>query len=46
MEDANIELNNIKAYARDMEKKQRKFDQQLAEERANIQKVCVHFFFF
>lgn len=44
MEDANIELNNVKTYSRDLEKKQRRFDQQLAEERANLQKVkCLSF---
>ncbi|MFH4974130.1 hypothetical protein AB6A40_000839 [Gnathostoma spinigerum] len=39
IEDVNIELNNVRSNARDLEKKQRKFDQQLAEERANFAKV-------
>ena len=38
-EDLNIELENLRASNRELEKRQKKFDQLLAEERANVQKV-------
>lgn len=36
-----IELNNIKTTSREMEKKQRKFDQQLSDERQIVQKITL-----
>lgn len=36
-----VELENVRTAHREMEKKQRKFDQQLAEERAHIQKTAL-----
>ncbi|KAK6059852.1 hypothetical protein COOONC_02495 [Cooperia oncophora] len=41
LEDANIELENIRTASREMEKRQKKFDMQLAEERANVQKAIL-----
>ncbi|PAV89637.1 hypothetical protein WR25_16678 isoform E [Diploscapter pachys] len=38
-EDLNIELENLRASNRELEKRQKKFDQLLAEERANVQKA-------
>ena len=40
-EDLNIELENLRASNRELEKRQKKFDQLLAEERANVQKVGI-----
>ena len=40
-EDLNIELENLRASHRELEKRQKKFDQLLAEERANVQKVRI-----
>ena len=40
-EDLNIELENLRASNRELEKRQKKFDQLLAEERANVQKVRI-----
>ncbi len=34
-------MDNLRTGYRDMEKRQRKFDQQLAEERANVQKMAL-----
>lgn len=36
-----IELNNIKTVSREFEKKQRKFDQQLNDERQIVQKITL-----
>ncbi|GMT07362.1 hypothetical protein PENTCL1PPCAC_29536, partial [Pristionchus entomophagus] len=39
LEDTHIELESLRTMSRETEKKQRKFDQLLAEERANVMKV-------
>ncbi|VDM60882.1 unnamed protein product, partial [Angiostrongylus costaricensis] len=39
LNDANIELESVRMVAREMEKRQKKFEMQLAEERAKVEKV-------
>ncbi|VDL72666.1 unnamed protein product [Nippostrongylus brasiliensis] len=41
LEDANIELENIRTTSREMEKRQKKFDMQLVEERAKVQQAII-----
>lgn len=40
-DDQTIELESLRSANRDLEKKQKRFDQQLAEERANIHKIII-----
>lgn len=40
MEDITIEVNNLRASSSELGKTKRKFDQALAEERANVQRIA------